>query len=362
MELVPIIEELLSIENPFYVKEVLRDKENMEVHIHIGIEKTYRPHADCGNIHQYYERTWEHINLFEYRCFIQCRVPVYHNLKTGKTEALQVSFSRKNSRFTLAYENKVLDLLKEHKCLQTVANQLNIRTQRVEKIYHDYTEIPFKNHDITPASDIGVDETSTRKGHDYFTLFVDMEGKQILDIYSGKGGDVFEKFFHANINPAAVKNISIDMSPAFISGCGTYFPWVSPTFDKWHVLKLIGKHLSNLRKSNPTQKETINFLFDKMEDFYDRSSPHKAESQLTFIADYAEEQFGQNDFSNSIRRHFDGIVEHIRTHLTNGLLEGINSKVQTIKRIARGFRSVKNFKKMVFFIFGVIEPKIPTTT
>ena len=83
---------------------------------------------------------------------------------------------------------------------------------------------------------------------------------------------------------------------------------------------------------------------------------------MAFLLDYAEHIFGKNKFSNSIQRHFYGIVEHIRSGLTNGVLEGINSKVQTLKRVAKGFRYIDNFKKMVFFIFGVIEPRIPNTT
>lgn len=60
-------------------------------------------------------------------------------------------------------------------------------------------------------------------------------------------------------------------------------------------------------------------------------------------------------------KHFKGIVEHIRSQLTNGILEGINSKIQTIKRVAKGFRYTDNFKKMILFVFGAIKPQYNTT-
>ena len=50
-------------------------------------------------------------------------------------------------------------------------------------------------------------------------------------------------------NPEAVKNISMDMSPAFISGVTTYFQHAKITFDKWHVIKLYHKHLKDLHHS-----------------------------------------------------------------------------------------------------------------
>jgi hypothetical protein len=155
------------------------------------------------------------------------------------------------------------------------------------------------------------------------------------------------------------------MSPSFISGCKKYFAWVEPTFDKWHVYKLLAKHLDTLAKKktiNYRLKEQITVLWDFLEEFYKSNSFAEAEIQLTFIDDYAQDIFGKNKFSNSIRRHFNGILEHIRSKLTNGILEGINSKIQTLKRIAKGFRYIDNFKKMVFFIFDVIQPRIPKTT
>ena len=70
MEILEIIEELLPITPPFYVREIKKDEEKNEVYIHLGIEKSYRPNTDCGNIRQYYNRTWEHLKIFQYRCFI----------------------------------------------------------------------------------------------------------------------------------------------------------------------------------------------------------------------------------------------------------------------------------------------------
>lgn len=359
MNILEIFEELLPIENPFYVDSLRKDEQAKKVYIYLGIEKSYRPNDDCKTIHQYYERTWEHLSLFEYRCFIKCKLPVYNNTKTGKTEALQVFFSRSNSRFTILFEQRVLELLKIHQCQTSVANQLKINTQRVEKIFHDYTSTVYEKHTFEPCEKVGIDETSTRKGHNYFTIFVDMQTGKPVDIQNGKGADTIENFFQNNANPQIVKDISIDMSPSFISGCKNYFPWVKPTFDKWHVYRLLGKHLYYLAKKRTDYQEDITVLWKQLEEFYNRNSFEKAETQLTFIADYAQSIFGKNKFSNSIRRHFDGILEHVRSKLTNGVLEGINSKIQTLKRIAKGFRYIENFKKMVFFIFDVIHPKIP---
>ena len=101
MNILKVLEELLPIESPFYVDFVTKDEDTKQVFIHLCVDNSYRPNKDCKTIRQYYNRTWEHLSLFEYRCFLQCRLPVYDNVETGKTEALQVSFSRAKSRFTI---------------------------------------------------------------------------------------------------------------------------------------------------------------------------------------------------------------------------------------------------------------------
>jgi len=42
MDILGIFEELLPIESPFFVDFISKDEENMEVTIHLGIEKSYR--------------------------------------------------------------------------------------------------------------------------------------------------------------------------------------------------------------------------------------------------------------------------------------------------------------------------------
>ncbi len=70
------------------------------------------------------------------------------------------------------------------------------------------------------------------------------------------------------------------------------------------------------------------------------------------MADFAEEKMGKNAFTNSINHHFEGICNYFSSNINNGVLEGINSKIQVIKRVTRGFGYVKNFIKMLRLAFN----------
>ncbi len=360
MQLSKMLGDLLPLADPLRVKRVEKDDALREIHIYLEIAKDYHP--PTGQVlHQYYDRQWEHLALFQYRCFIHCCLPVYKDTASGKTKALRVGFSREQSRFTLLYEQRVMDLMRLHHNITKVAEQLQLYPQRIASIYDHYTEEAYQAHCISACRQVGIDETSTRKGQHYITAFVDMDTHKILALEDGKGADTLERFFANHPNPAVVQDISSDMSPAFAKGVQHYFPWAKVTYDKWHVFKLLSKHLEKLTKKHPDKRAYTMLLQEHLVAFYQQSCLQTAKAQLCFIADLAEEVFGKNSFSKSVRKHYAGIAEHIQSQLTNGVLEGINSKIQTIKRVAKGFRYTDNFKKMILFVFGQIEPQFNTT-
>jgi len=61
-----------------------------------------------------------------------------------------------------------------------------------------------------------------------------------------------------------------------------------------------------------------------------------------------------------LKRHLPGPLRYFRHHVTNGSAEGFNSKIQSIKSAARGFRSFANYCVRILFYCGKLDliPKI----
>ena len=137
MDIISQLSDLLPILPPFELDRVERDESKHEIHLHLKLSKERVP-IDYS-LHSHYPRTWEHLKLFEYCCFIHCNLPIYKHNSTGKLKKADVSFSRDYSRFTLKYEAEVMRLMKIHHCFVKVAQALGIYSQRVEHIYHHYT-------------------------------------------------------------------------------------------------------------------------------------------------------------------------------------------------------------------------------
>ena len=65
-------------------------------------------------------------------------------------------------------------------------------------------------------------------------------------------------------------------------------------------------------------------------------------------------------FAKTVKAHFVGIMRYFTSRLTSGAMEGINSRIQEIKRRARGFRNIKNFITMIYLEAAGLELALPT--
>lgn len=77
--------------------------------------------------------------------------------------------------------------------------------------------------------------------------------REVVYATQGKDESTIQRFCEeiANHNTSSenIKNISIDMSTAFISGAKKYLPTASVTFDKFHVIKLLNEAIDAVRRN-----------------------------------------------------------------------------------------------------------------
>jgi transposase len=350
---------LLSISAPFHVaqiEQVTQDDEPDRINIKLTVDKEYRP-SEYHNIHSYKSKTWRHLNLFQYHCYIECRLPMFIDKRDQCCTLMEVPWARKNSGFTLLFEMNVLNLLRQCACKSIVARRFDLYPQRVETIYDNYTKAAYYQREPLVAERIGLDETSTRKGHDYISVFLDMDADRLVDLRPGKSSGVISDYVAecsllGQHPETIIKEIVCDMSPAFKKGMRENLPDTKVTFDRFHVVQLVHRYLDSLKRSKATDKQLLYGYIEDLDRLWDQPDEIAAAGFLQYWMDRGEELFGLKSLSNSLNRHFDGIVAYCRTKLTNGKLEGVNNKIQWIKRAARGYRSKENFMRMVWFMFS----------
>jgi transposase len=90
-----------------------------------------------------------------------------------------------------------------------------------------------------------MDETSRKKGHNYITVFADLETRRVIHALEGKDATVVGNFVESLEKKGGsrenIEVVSMDMSPSFISGVMENLPAARLVFDKFHFIQSLNK-------------------------------------------------------------------------------------------------------------------------
>jgi transposase len=391
----------LSLEKPWYIKNIdmIKPLNGIEgqIDIYLDFEKGFK--FPGGKTHDTVERTWQHLNFFQHKCFLHARVPRVKTVQGG-TETVSVPWARSGSGFTLLFEAFSMLLIESEMPVSKVAQIMDVYPQRLWNVFTYWIEKAHQADDQSEVSVLGIDETSSKKGHNYVTVAVDMDQRKVLYAVPGKGADTIDAICKhletKGCKKEQIKQTCIDMSPAFISGIQSNFENASITFDKFHVVQLINKAMDKVRMlerkefamlkgykytflkndrnlSEKAKEDKYNILTllpsianayrlkELFAEFWTFDNKQEAGAYLSYWCDLAEDSkiYPFIKAANTLKAHWSGLVNYSETNLNNGILEGINSKIQLAKKRARGYRNINNFINMIYFIAGKLKFDYP---
>lgn len=394
-----LFEAALSISKPWYIKDLKFDPDTKRLDVYIDFKRgSVFKSSNSHYVNEYkaydtVDKTWRHLNFFEHECYLHCRTP---RIKpdNNKVELVSPPWAGKNTGFTLLFEAMVLEMCKNMP-IHTVCKLINEHDNKIWRLLSKYIDEVRGLENFSEITTIGLDETSRAKGHEYVTLFVDLKERRTIFVADGKGSQTVKEFSKDlschNGAPDNIKDVSSDMSKAFIKGVGEYLPNAKITFDKFHIMKLINSAVNTVRKeevkyqpvlkksqyvflkNNKNLKKNEHIKLDELSlPKYNLKSIRALHIRENFQEIYHAET--SEDFecllkkwyfwathsrlkpimevAKTIKSHWDGIVEWKKSQINNGILEGLNSVVQAAKAKARGFRSFKNFKIVIYLTTG----------
>ena len=404
-----IFEKALGVENPWFIEKTAFDVNEKRLDIRINFKRSWRFSLEEGGpvfpVHDTEEKTWRHLNFFQHECYLHVRVPRVRT-DDGRTITVLPPWAGRMLGFTLLFEALLLELCRNMHVIQ-VALMTNVSSNKLWRMLDLYVEAARFDEDCSQLSTVGMDETSVAKGHDYITLFVDMDQRKTLHIAEGKDSETVKDFAgylsdHKG-KPEQITSVSCDMSPAFIKGVTDNLPKAEITFDKFHILKIINEAVDDVRrqeaKTNPLLKKTRYIFLKNESNLTDKQRAKKEELILadlnlqamealrmreTFQQIYhaeTEESFialvqkwldwvlncglePMQKAAQTVERHLSGIHNWMRSKINNGILEGLNSIIQAAKRKARGYGK-KHFATIAFLLTGKlnlqkVNPFLPT--
>ena len=161
----------LGIEAPWKLvdQRLDTDKQPHELHLTIKAERGSKYACPvCGKAcpaHDFQEKTWRHLNFFQHHCYVHASVPRVKCPDHG-VKLVDVPWARKGSAFTLLFEQAALTLVREMP-VNAAARIMEITDKRLWRVVQHYVAKAVASFDLSAVQAIGLDETASKRGHNY---------------------------------------------------------------------------------------------------------------------------------------------------------------------------------------------------
>ncbi|MBF0551705.1 MAG: transposase [Deltaproteobacteria bacterium] len=182
----------LGLLPPWTVADCSFDIEEKRLDIHLDFPRgsTFlcpKCGGDGRKAHDTIAKTWRHLNFFEHVTYLHAQVP-RTNCPVCGVLMVSVPWARPDSGFSLLFEAFILTLAKAMP-VNSMAKIVGEHDTRLWRILNHYVEEARKGQDYSDVEQIGVDETSSKRGHNYVSIFVDMAKSKVLFATEGKGAE-----------------------------------------------------------------------------------------------------------------------------------------------------------------------------
>ena len=394
---------LLGIGSPWEVKTVDLNLEAKKVEIELGWQWGAAAKCpECGrecSIHDCApERTWRHLDTMQFTTLIRARTPradcPEHGVKT-----MQVPWAAPQGRFTLLFERFAVEVLLASASVSQACALLGISWDTAQEIMRRAVQRGLERRQLERLKYLGMDEKSFRRGQSYVTLLTDLEESRVLDVVEERTAEAADQLWDT-LSPEqkqGVEAVAVDMWEPFIQTIQTQVPDADIVHDKFHVSKYLGEAVDKVRRQEHKEllaqgDETLkgtrqlwlynpqNFSPEQAEEFSALKDLHlkvarawAAKELFSKFWEYQEEGWARRFFKDwfgwvsrsrlkpvvevaqMLKRHLDNLLTYLKHHITNAVTEGLNSKIQSLKSAARGFRNFRNYRIRILFFCGKLN-------
>lgn len=243
-------------------------------------------------------------------------------------------------------------------------------------------DLPDPNLDGIEA--LLVDEKHLGKSHGYVTIVLNAETGEMLFMKQGKKQTTLGEFFEA-LSPeqkASIRAVCIDRSGAYAAAISEHLPEAEIVYDKFHLMNNLNKAIDEVRREEfaaaskeakhvikgqrfnllrhpenlaPSGELALRGLLEINEKI---NTAYLLKDQFRFVWDYRYPGWARRylkqwiswvkesgikplvRFAKGVERDIERVVSWCKHRITNGRIEGFNSKISQIIFKARGLRSL----------------------
>ena len=394
---------MLGLGSDWVVASLDLDLTKKVVEIHLSHDSKEGYCTECEQQAKVYDysatRKWRHLDTMQFSTVLIAKTPRVKCSKCGVKTAF-LPWANKHSHFTLFFEAFAIEILQIAKSTKDACELLSIHWHQAQSIMERAVERGMARREEQEVAWLGMDEKSFRKGHDYISVLNDLEQGRVIEVSEGRSSSVAQDLITNGLSDyqrEMVCGVSIDMSAPYIKAIREHLINADIVHDKFHISKHLGnavditrrqenKKLSSIgdkslvgtkynwlrgaKSLNEEELKVIEYASARelevskawyLKEFFGYFwLKANAENALKFFCYWAREVIDSGNkpmlkVAKMLHRHMDNILTYFDSYITNAVSEGLNSKIQSLKANARGFRTFKNYRTSILFFCGKLK-------
>ena len=345
------------------------------------------------------ERIWRHLDSCQFKTLLHARPPRI-NCKEHGVRQVPSSWAEGSCRFTLLFERLAIDVLRE--CdIQGATEILRISWDEAWHLMERAVRRGLLVRGQCTCSRIGVDEKSVRKGHKYLTLVCDLDKGTVEYLADDRQKTSLDGYYQglSEQQRQGIEAVAMDVWDPYVASTREYVPAAEDkiVFDRYHLMTHMGKALDMVRKrehralqemgDDTLTKSKYLWLYSEenlpdkhRERFEELKAGHlktarawAIKESLRNLWDYRRKGWACTHFkrwyfwaahsrlepvikaARTFHRHLQNVLTYFKHRVTNAVCEGVNSKIQTIIKMAYGFRNTDHIKTAIYFHCGGLD-------
>lgn len=375
------------------IKNIKNSEKNISVYIETEHHSQQCPHCKSytSKIKDYHTQSIKDVPIQFKNTTLIVKKRRYECKSCGKTFYEKLDFVPKYYRTTNRLLAYIYDQLLTNKSMKQIAKESNVSSNKIMR-----TIDLFDCENNTLPDVISIDEFKGNTGYyKYQVSLIDSKNHKILDIlpcrYKHDLCNYFKKFPLSE--RSKVKYFITDLWETYKDISITYFPKAKIIADKFHYSRYIVNAVNDLRIETQKKLQTKEkkYFFHSKKLLLARYINLKEESQdkLRYILiNYSEDlriiyrekeelldiihnensELAKIKFNDWVKRNINSnisilkdvaktyfnwsyeIKNSLEVHYTNGVIEGFNNKIKTLKRNAFGFRNFRRFRTRILLL------------
>lgn len=395
--------QLLGIGSPWEVKTVNLKIKEKSVEIELGWQwgesaKCSECGKDCSIYDCAPERTWRHLDTMQFQTLVRAQVP-RSNCPEHGVKTMAVPWAEPHGRFTLLFERFVIDVLIASASVSHACELLGLGWETVHEIMQRAVRRGLERRQLEGLKHLGLDEKSFKRGQSYITLLTDLDQSRVVEVVEDRTKDAVDKVWECLTlaQKEEVEAVAMDMWDPYLQSVKEHLPNAEAVHDKFHVSKYLNEGVDKVRRQehkemmaegdetlkgsrqlwlyNPQNlsKEQASEFFKLKELNLKVGRAWAAKELFCKFWEYEQEGWARRFFKDwfgwvsrsrlgpmievaqMLKRHLENLLTYLRHRITNAVTEGLNSKIQSIKSAARGFRNFKNYRTRILFFCGKLD-------